>query len=134
MLELKQRRNLAFLYITHDIASARYIADEVIVMYAGHVVERGETEDVLQSPLHPYTRLLLSAVPNPAAGLKKPRLEARGEVRTIIDPKPGCRFAGRCSLTIPACSAATPQLAEVRPGHWVRCLRVEPDAGRIERD
>jgi peptide/nickel transport system ATP-binding protein len=121
MLELKQQRNLAFLYITHDIASARYVADEVIVLYAGHVVERGETETVLQTPLQPYTRLLLSAVPNPAAGLTQPRLEARGEVRTIIDPKPGCRFANRCPVALATCQATTPELIEIRPDHWVRC-------------
>jgi peptide/nickel transport system ATP-binding protein len=121
MLELKRQRNLAFLYITHDIASARYVANEVIVLYAGHVVERGETETVLQTPLHPYTRLLLSAVPNPAAGLTKRRLEARGEVRTIIDPKPGCRFANRCPVVMETCHANTPELIEVQPDHWVRC-------------
>jgi peptide/nickel transport system ATP-binding protein len=121
MLELKRQRNLAFLYITHDIASARYVANEVIVLYAGHVVERGETETVLQTPLHPYTRLLLSAVPNPAAGLTMRRLEARGEVRTIIDPKPGCRFANRCPVVMETCHANTPELIEVQPDHWVRC-------------
>jgi peptide/nickel transport system ATP-binding protein len=121
MLELKRRKNLAFLYITHDIASARYVADEVIVMYAGHVVERGETEVVLQTPLHPYTRLLLSAVPNPATGLKRHRLEARGEIRTIVDPAPGCRFADRCPAVMEACRVTTPELTEVQPGHWARC-------------
>jgi peptide/nickel transport system ATP-binding protein len=127
MLQLKQQRNLAFLYITHDIASARYVADEVIVMYAGHVVERGETETVLQEPLHPYTRLLLSAVPNPAAGLKKQRLEARGEVRTVIDPRPGCRFANRCPVAMNVCRTVTPQLVDVQPSRPVRChLYPEP--------
>jgi peptide/nickel transport system ATP-binding protein len=134
MLELKDRENLAFLYITHDIASARYVADEVIVMYAGHVVERGETEALLQNPLHPYTRLLLSAVPNPAAGLRKQRLGARGEVRTIIDPQPGCRFADRCPQVMEVCHHTTPELIEVRPGHepdpgerrWVRCHLYPP--------
>jgi peptide/nickel transport system ATP-binding protein len=121
MLELKRERGLAFLYITHDIASARYVADDVIVMYAGHVVERGETEAVLQEPLHPYTRLLLSAVPNPGAGLKRQRLEARGEVRSVIDPTPGCRFADRCPAVMAVCRGITPQLVEMKPGHWVRC-------------
>src|SRR5207237_8580971 len=69
MLRLKEQRNLSFLYVTHDIASARYVADEMLVMYAGQIVERGPTEDVLANPLHPYTRLLLSAAPNPATGL-----------------------------------------------------------------
>jgi peptide/nickel transport system ATP-binding protein len=126
MLELKRERDLAFLYITHDIASARYVADDVIVMYAGHVVERGETEAVLQTPLHPYTRLLLSAVPNPAAGLAKRRLDARGEVRTIVDPQPGCRFADRCPAVMDVCRVVTPTLIERDPGHWVRCHLYPP--------
>ena len=70
MLALKQDRELAFLYVTHDLASARYVADEMLVMYAGQIVEQGPTEEVLQNPLHPYTRLLLSAVPDPRAGLR----------------------------------------------------------------
>jgi peptide/nickel transport system ATP-binding protein len=121
MLELERERELAFLYITHDIASARYVADEVIVMYAGHVVERGDTEAVLQTPMHPYTRLLLSAVPNPGAGLKKQRLEGRGEVRTVIDPLAGCRFADRCPAVMDTCRRTTPELIEIEPRHWVRC-------------
>lgn len=121
MLDLKHDCGIAFLYITHDIASARYVADEVLVMYAGQVVERGETEAVLQSPLHPYTKLLLSAVPNPAAGLHNKRVEARGEVQAPIDPAPGCRFAPRCPLATDACRTATPALLQPQPGHWARC-------------
>jgi peptide/nickel transport system ATP-binding protein len=121
MLHIKEQRRIAFLYITHDIASARYVADEVIVLYAGQVVERGETEAVLQTPLHPYTRLLLSAVPDPATGLQNQRLEARGEVHAVIDPPPGCRFANRCPLATDACRASTPELIEVQPGRRVRC-------------
>lgn len=121
MHELRRTKNISFLYITHDIASARYIADEVLVMYAGQVVERGETDAVLQNPLHPYTRLLLSAVPNPEAGLKQHRVEAKGEIPTIIDPKPTCRFASRCPNVMQHCTRQVPRLAEVEPGHWARC-------------
>jgi peptide/nickel transport system ATP-binding protein len=122
MLDLKRRRNIAFLYITHDIASARYVADEILVLYAGQVVEQGETERVLQNPLHPYTRLLLSAVPNPEAGvIKRARVEARGEVRTVVDPPDGCRFYGRCPVATELSPCITPRLTEVEPGHLVRC-------------
>ncbi len=134
MLELKRQTNLAFLYITHDIASARYVADEVIVMYAGYVVERGDTETVLQTPLHPYTRLLLSAVPNPDAGLKRQRLEARGEIRTIVDPQPGCRFADRCPAVVEPCRHTTPELIEVQPRHWVRCYLYPQSSASKERN
>jgi peptide/nickel transport system ATP-binding protein len=101
MLDLKDRRNLAFLYITHDIASARYVADEVLVMYAGQIVEQGVTDSVLLEPLHPYTRLLLSAVPDPEAGLRQERLQSRSE-RDLGPLGPGT------------------QLVEARPRHFVR--------------
>ncbi len=103
MRQLKEQHGLAFLYITHDIASARYIADEVMVMYAGQVVESGTTEGVLQSPLHPYTRLLLSAVPTPESQLRTRKIEARGEVPSVIDPAEGCRFAPRCPFVMDIC-------------------------------
>ncbi len=121
MLDLKQKENIAFLYITHDIASARYVADEVIVMYAGQVVEQGETDAVLQTPLHPYTRLLLSAVPNPERGFAHTEEMARGEAPTVIDPKDMCRFAPRCPVAVEASHCKTPALVEAQPGHWVRC-------------
>lgn len=134
MLDLKEQGNIAFLYITHDIASARYVADEVLVMYAGQVVERGETEGVLQTPLHPYTKLLLSAVPNPATGLQNKHVEARGEVQAPIDPAPGCRFALRCPLATAACTATTPALLQPLPNHWARCSLLAPnslESGRV---
>jgi peptide/nickel transport system ATP-binding protein len=121
MLDLKEKKNIAFLYITHDIASARYVADEVIVMYAGQVVERGETDAVLQSPLHPYTKMLLAAVPNPEKGFAANRVAGSGEARAAIDPKDECRFVSRCPVAVEASRCVNPQLVEVQPGHWVRC-------------
>ena len=101
MLDLKQERDIAFLYVTHDIASARYVADEVLVMYAGQIVEQGATDAVLQTPLHPYTRLLLSAVPDPEAGLRQERLPSRA-ARDLGAFGPGTQLVPR------------------RPGHYVR--------------
>jgi peptide/nickel transport system ATP-binding protein len=121
MLDLKEREKITFLYITHDIASARYIADEVLVMYAGQVVEQGPTDAVLQNPLHPYTRLLVSAVPDPEAGLVQRRVDRRGEIPTVIDPAPRCRFADRCPHVMTVCRTEAPRLVEVEPGHLVRC-------------
>ena len=103
MLGLKQELGIAFLYITHDIASARYVADEVLVMYAGQIVEQGPTDSVLLEPLHPYTRLLLSAVPHPERGLSHQPLGAR---------------AGRNVGDLGAGTA----LVEERPDHFVRRL------------
>jgi peptide/nickel transport system ATP-binding protein len=103
MLGLKQELGIAFLYITHDIASARYIADEVLVMYAGQIVEQGPTDSVLLEPLHPYTRLLLSAVPHPERGLSHAQLGARAD-RNVGDLGAGTA------------------LVEERPDHFVRRL------------
>jgi peptide/nickel transport system ATP-binding protein len=101
MLQLKHEFGIAFLYITHDIASARYVADDVLVMYAGQIVEQGPTDSVLLEPLHPYTRLLLSAVPHPEGGLRQQQLPAR---------------AGRDVGDLGAGTV----LVEERPNHFVR--------------
>jgi peptide/nickel transport system ATP-binding protein len=127
MLKLKEEQQLAFLYVTHDIASARYVADELLVMYAGQIVEQGPTEDLLRDPLHPYTRLLLSAAPDTGAGLAKKRIEPRrGLAAAAIDPPDACRFLERCPLAIAACSASAPVLVEARPQRRARCHVTAP--------
>ena len=121
ILQLKRELQIAFLYITHDIASARYVADRLIVMYAGQIAETGPIEDVLASPKHPYTQLLLSAVPDPRAPLGVAAETDKGEPPKVIDPSPGCRFRWRCPLAIDTCSRVTPVLAELAPGHQAAC-------------
>jgi peptide/nickel transport system ATP-binding protein len=113
MASLRDSEGVSILYITHDIASARYVADRLIVMYAGQIAESGPIEEVLTSPRHPYTQLLLSAVPDPKAPLAE--VTDRGEPPKVIDPTPGCRFRWRCPLAIDTCSAITPLLTEL-PG------------------
>jgi peptide/nickel transport system ATP-binding protein len=121
MLRLKEERRIAFLYVTHDLASARYVADDILVMYAGQIVERGPVEQVLAEPLHPYTQLLLSAVPD-AGSREQKRIPVRtGQAAAAVDPQPGCRFAGRCPLAIDVCRTVTPRLVEARPGQSARC-------------
>src|SRR5207248_8206924 len=116
MLRLKEDRGIAFLYVTHDLASARYVADDILVMYAGQIVERGPVEQVLSAPLHPYTRLLLSAVPDPSRRLHADRIQERkGLASAAVDPPDGCRFVARCPLAIDVCSHVTPPLVEARP-------------------
>jgi peptide/nickel transport system ATP-binding protein len=121
MAHLRDTRGVSYLYITHDLASARYIADETLVLYAGHLVEAASSNALMDEPLHPYTRLLLSAVPDPHRGLGKQRVEARGEIPTVINPTPGCRFANRCPHVMDVCRAVTPPLIEIRPHRRVRC-------------
>ena len=127
MLRLKEEHDIAFLFVTHDLASARYVADDILVMYAGQIVEHGPVERVLEAPLHPYTRLLLSAVPDPAKKLHVERIEARkGRASAAVDPAEGCRFVTRCPLAIDVCSRVTPPLVEARPAQAARCHVTAP--------
>lgn len=121
MAELRDEQGVSILYITHDIASARYVADRLIVLYAGQIAEAGPIEDVLAAPKHPYTQLLLSAVPDPRAPLGVAAETDRGEPPKVIDPSPGCRFRWRCPLAIEKCHTVTPTPAELAPGHEVAC-------------
>jgi peptide/nickel transport system ATP-binding protein len=127
MVRLKEERDIAFLYVTHDLASARYLADDILVMYAGQIVERGPIEQVLSEPLHPYTRLLLAAAPDPATGLHAESIEMRkGRTGAAVDPGEGCRFVSRCPLAIAVCSQVTPQLVEARQHQSARCHVTAP--------
>jgi oligopeptide/dipeptide ABC transporter ATP-binding protein len=121
MAQLRDEQGVSVLYITHDIASARYVADRLIVMYAGHIAEQGPVEDVLASPRHPYTQLLLSAVPDPRADVNVTATTDRGEPPRVIDPTPGCRFRWRCPLAIDVCHTETPRLLPLSPGHDAAC-------------
>jgi oligopeptide/dipeptide ABC transporter ATP-binding protein len=121
MAKMREEEGVSFLYITHDIASARYVADRLMVMYAGHVVESGPTEDVLARPKHPYTQLLLSAVPDPRAPLEVDAEAGKGEPPKVVDPTPGCRFRERCPLAIDICSTVTPPLVLLGPQHTAAC-------------
>ncbi len=121
MAQLRDEQGVSILYITHDIASARYVADRLIVMYAGQIAEAGPVEEVLGNPRHPYTQLLVSAVPDPRA---QPHIGAetdRGEPPKVIDPTPGCRFRWRCPLAIDICQTVTPELIQLAPDHDAAC-------------
>jgi peptide/nickel transport system ATP-binding protein len=126
ILELKEQHRLAFLYVTHDLASARYVADDVLVMYAGQVVEQGPIEQVLRDPQHPYTRLLLSAAPDPAKGAPG-RVELnRGQQSAAVDPTAGCRFTARCPLVVDVCSRIIPELVSTGNDQDARCHVTAP--------
>ncbi|MGA8116990.1 MAG: ABC transporter ATP-binding protein [Actinocatenispora sp.] len=128
MAELRSAEGVSFLYITHDIASARYVADRLVIMYAGRVAESGPTESVLASPRHPYTELLLGAVPDPRAPLDIDEQAAAGEPPKVIDPQPGCRFRDRCPLAVAECHEVTPELRPMGDGgHEAACHVAQPD-------
>jgi peptide/nickel transport system ATP-binding protein len=129
--QLKEERGIGFLYITHDLASARYIGDRTIVMYAGHMVEGAGSVELMDHPAHPYTKLLLSAVPDPEGGLTTEAVQARGEIPSLINPPPGCPFAPRCAQAMPICRESMPGERDVSVNHWVRCHLF--DAGQAAR-
>jgi oligopeptide/dipeptide ABC transporter ATP-binding protein len=121
MAELRDSQGVSILYITHDIASARYVADRLIVMYAGQIAEAGPVEEVLANPRHPYTQLLVSAVPDPRTEPNVTAETDRGEPPRVIDPTPGCRFRWRCPLAIDICATTTPELMQLTPDHDAAC-------------
>jgi len=121
--ELRRKYDLTFLYITHDIAQARYVGEELMIMYLGRVVERGPMEDVIAEPLHPYTKALISNVPVPDPNTKRVRIHLEGETPTPIDLPEGCRFHPRCREAKETCRKVEPELVKVGPRHWVACHR-----------
>ena len=126
--ELRDGLGLAVLYITHDVASARYFADRTMVMYAGSVVEHSDSETLTQHPVHPYTQLLVASAPDPDQ-LGETSLRARGEPPSLIDPPPGCRFHPRCPWANEMCRTSLPQLREISSGHEVACWAHTNDEG-----
>jgi peptide/nickel transport system ATP-binding protein len=127
LVRLQKERGLTYLFISHDMAVVEHICDEIAVMYLGQIVERAPRQAFFARPLHPYSVALMSAVPTVHGGRARAaqRIKLSGDPPSPINPPPGCRFAGRCPVAEPACSAELPPLREVAPSHWVRCRRVE---------
>lgn len=112
---------LTYLFISHDLSVVRHISDRIAVMYLGKIVEITDYNSIFLSPLHPYTQALLSAIPIPKYGYERERIFLEGDVPSPINPKPGCRFAGRCSKCMEICKEEMPELKEIKPGHFVAC-------------
>ncbi len=125
MMELQQEFGMSYLYITHDLAVARYMCERIAVMYLGKIVEMGPTEEVIQNPLHPYTKALISAVPIPDPTVKRRPIELKGDVPSPIDPPPRCRFLDRCPIATERCKKEDhPPLEDKGGGHYVACYEV----------
>ncbi len=129
--DLRERDKLGILYITHDIASARYLADMIMVMYAGEVVESGPAAVVTDEPAHPYTQLLLSAAPDPDRA-EPPSLQGRGSPPSLVAPPSGCRFHPRCPHAMAVCASRTPPPAQVAGGHVSACWLHASELTRAE--
>lgn len=128
--DLKDRLRLAILYITHDIASARYFADTTLVMYAGRIVEGGDSETVTQRPAHPYTQLLIASAPDPDRVVAEAEQEetGSGEPPSLIDPPAGCRFHPRCPKAMERCRTEPPPRFDLEDGQWAACWLYADDA------
>jgi len=121
LLNLKEKYDISYLFITHDLSVARYVSDRIGIMYLGKIVEMGVTEDVISEPLHPYTKALVSIAPTPKPLAIKEEVILKGEPPNPIDLPRGCRFHPRCPYAIELCKRKEPPLREIEKGHYVAC-------------
>ena len=123
LIDLQNEFDLTYLFIAHDLSMVKHISDRVGVMYLGCMVELGKSDELYKNPQHPYTQALLSAIPIPSPSYErsKKRIALEGEVPSPINPKPGCRFKGRCRYAKPICSEENPLLKEISADHFVAC-------------
>jgi oligopeptide transport system ATP-binding protein len=119
--DLREQLNLTYMFISHDLTVVRHISDRVGVMYLGKIVELADRNELYHSPLHPYTRALLAAMPVPKSGARLKRSILQGDLPSPIDIPPGCRFCDRCPSAMPVCSELEPDLVDAGGGHLVAC-------------
>lgn len=119
--KLQREYNLTFLFISHDLGVVRHISDRIIVMYLGKIVEVGDKKSVFENPQHPYTKALLSAIPEPTRRKQKERVVLKGDVPSPISPPSGCRFHTRCPLAQESCKTKEPELRQAEDGHMYAC-------------
>ena len=118
---LQEKRNLTYLFISHDLSVVEHISDTVGVMYLGNLVEYGETDDIFAHPLHPYTKALFSAIPIPDPTVKRERVVLQGSIPSPANPPSGCKFHTRCPYATERCKTEAPKQREAEPGHYVVC-------------
>ena len=121
--KLQRDRGLTYMFITHDLAVVHHLADEIAVMYLGRIVEKAPATELFEHPLHPYTQALLSAIPIPEIVENRQRILLRGEISSPVNPPDECRFAKRCNHACDECRKGEPPLVEVKPNHFVACIR-----------
>ncbi len=121
LVDLQKKRDLSFLFISHDLSVVRHISTRIAVMYLGQIIELAPTDEIFDNAMHPYTIALLSAVPKVRIGQKIHRIVLKGDVPSPVNPGKGCRFAPRCWMAQDICSTQAPELRETKPGHSVAC-------------
>ncbi len=122
LMDLQDQFGLTYLFITHDLSVVKHISDDIAVLYLGQCIEKAPSRELFRNPMHPYTKALLSAIPEPDLSMRTKKAHViRGEVTSPIDPKPGCRFAARCEFACDACSGQDPEFRQVAEGHFVAC-------------
>jgi peptide/nickel transport system ATP-binding protein len=131
--ELQRRKGLAYLFITHNISVIEFLAHEVAVMYLGRIVERGNVEEVLSSPKHPYTRALLSAVPELDPATKREVIRLQGELPSPVNPPSGCHFHPRCPAAFAPCRASYPTAARFTGTHAANCHLYPADQAAVAK-
>ncbi len=127
MKELQRERNVAYLFISHDLSVVRYLCDAVAVMYLGRILEYGDKKQIFDHPTHPYTKALMSAIPIPDVDVKVERIILQGDVPNPVDPPSGCCFRTRCPYATEQCAQQIPQLQDLGDGHQVACHRLRED-------
>jgi len=122
MRELQEKLGISFIYITHDLSTTRYFSERIFIMYAGHIVEKAPSKELVREPLHPYSQALINAIPDPdPENRKRLRNVPPGEPPSLINPPPGCRFHPRCPYAMDVCRRQEPPEVEVKSGHVVKC-------------
>ena len=119
--KLQRERQLAYVFISHDLSVVKFISDKILVMYLGAVMEFGTKEDIFRNPMHPYTKALFSAVPNPDPTMKMDRIKLQGDIPSPANPPKGCRFHTRCPYAKEVCKHVTPEYKEYENGHFAAC-------------
>ena len=123
--QLQRDMNLAYVFISHDLSVVKFISDKILVMYLGAVMEFGTKEDIFRNPLHPYTKALFSAVPNPDPTAKQKRIKLEGDIPSPANPPKGCRFHTRCPYAKEVCKHVVPEYRAYEPGHFTACHLLE---------
>ena len=123
MQDLQKERGFTYMFITHNLSVVKHISDDIMVMYLGKMVEKAPKSELFKNPMHPYTRALLEAIPSPKLSSRNRKREIlQGEIKSPINPKEECRFAGRCKYATEQCHQGVPELREITLGHFVSCF------------